>query len=369
MFDRFDLESRPYSNRSFWQCYLHEGQVQSKVLDCNAHTRESKQRHCRYLDPWHREKVWQVWYHYLLGSWPRVQTTWEYQWAFKFGLAFWGNISKSRPISGQGPWGTNMYHLSQAASVPETSDYRQKDMPTQPLDTWSPRRAESIQAVGNCNSSDWGFKARFPFTCNHNIAICCMQKLVSLSTGETPMAGNDTISNGMLLLLKQTSWNAIRTKQKNTASTGPTKRAQEEAWCRGWKAERRRQPATKRQVLHGERRNRERQTRRNQLQEIWHMKRMIPRNTRKNNERTGAIACKEARGANYQWTRRSDAERARWPASVQHFGKAKVRAGPETMTLQSQPLSNIRRKAATLTGSASYILVECFLNVTIHEKR
>ena len=123
MFDRFDLERRPYSNRSFWQCYLHEGQVQSKVLDCNAHTHESKQRHCRYLDPWHREKVWQVWYHYLLSSWPRVQTTWEYQWAFKFGLAFWGNIRKPRPISGQGPWGTNMYHLSQAASVRETSDY------------------------------------------------------------------------------------------------------------------------------------------------------------------------------------------------------------------------------------------------------
>ena len=42
------------------------------------------------------------------------------------------------------------------------NNWLQKDMPTQPLDTWSPRRAESIQAVANCNSSDWGFKARFP---------------------------------------------------------------------------------------------------------------------------------------------------------------------------------------------------------------
>jgi len=31
-----------------------------------------------------------------------------------------------------------------------------------------------------------------------------MQKLVALPAGETAMAGNDTISNGMLLLLKQT---------------------------------------------------------------------------------------------------------------------------------------------------------------------
>ena len=157
------------------------------------------------------------------------------------------------------------------SSFGSRNKWLQKDMPTQPLDTWSPRRAESIQAVANCNSSDWGSKARFPFTCNHSIAICCMQKLVALPAGETAMAGNDTISNGMLLLLKQTRWKSIRTKQKNNASTGPTKRAQEEAWCRGWKAKRRRQPATKRQALHGERRNQERQTRRNQLQEISHM--------------------------------------------------------------------------------------------------
>ena len=52
-----------------------------------------------------------------------------------------------------------------------------------------------------------------------------MQKLVALPAGETAMAGNDTISNGMLLLLTRWKANQDKTEKQridraNEASTG-----------------------------------------------------------------------------------------------------------------------------------------------------